>query len=291
MARRCARSWRFSSGSIPYRFSPTRLSTASASPWPARRWTRSAASLVQGSIYWSWTASCYRSDHAHFLNEPKAMITSRRNTAVVASGADNGTAQGSDSRRRGPARRLHPVTRVVSKAIAPDLRQANDLLPAEHADAHAGIKDVLIISTPQDTPRFELTAWGWPPVGRQAAVCSASDAGRSRASVYPWARLHRFRTIRPYAQETTCSTAIASRSSWRKSPRGPRARQCLRIAFTIPSAMASSPALTRTGSRARSEEKPKRMRKKQDFAVTGLYFYDLQVYDFATAALEAIAAW
>ena len=54
----------------------------------------------------------------------------------------------------GSGTRLYPMTLGDVEAAAAGLRQADDLLSADHADA-GGIRDILIISTPHDLPLFE----------------------------------------------------------------------------------------------------------------------------------------
>jgi len=63
--------------------------------------------------------------------------------------------------RKGPhprpaalARGCNPVTLRCPKQLLPNLRQADDLLSAVHPDAGRHRRDILLISTPQDTPRF-----------------------------------------------------------------------------------------------------------------------------------------
>ena len=185
----------------------------------------------------------------------------------------------------GSGTRLYPVTHVVSKQLLPVYDKPMIYYPLSTLML-AGIRDILLISTPDDTPRFaqllgDGARWG---LASRYAVQPAPDGlaqafiiGRDFVGSDPVrARARRQHLLRPRPARAACSART----------RAPRARPCSPIPSPIPSATASSSS-TRTGRVLSLEEKP--AKPKSSYAVTGLYFYDNRVLDIARD-LEALGA-
>ena len=154
------------------------------------------------------------------------------------------------------------------------LRQADDLLPLTTLML-AGIRDILVISTPEDLPRFEDllgdgSQWGVDFQLRRAA----EPEGLAQAFV-----IGRFVGSESVSSssETTSSSGTASPSSWSGRQAGGGA--------TVFGYYVRDPGrygvveFDGDGTVLSIEEKPESPRSH--YAVTGLYFYDNRVLDVA----------
>ena len=176
----------------------------------------------------------------------------------------------------GKGTRLHPMTHVISKQLLPIYDKPMIYYPLTTLML-AGIREILIISTPDDLPKFEQllgdgSQWGlkltYAPQPRpeglaQAYIIGAEHVGNGSSALVLGDNIffgHGLPTCWP-----------APRSARRGQP-------CSPTWCPIPSATASSSS-TATGRALSIEEKPKA--PKSRWAVTGLYFYDYRVVDIA----------
>jgi glucose-1-phosphate thymidylyltransferase len=178
----------------------------------------------------------------------------------------------------GSGTRLHPATLAISKQLLPVYDKPMVYYPLSTLML-AGMRDVLVISTPQDTPRFQAllgdgSAWGMnlsycvqpsPDGLAQAFILGRSFVGGAPSALVLGDNIyygHDFAALLQRADTRTLGASVFAYHVHDPERYGVVEFDAQQRAISI-------------------EEKPKAPRS--NYAVTGLYFYDEQVCDIAAS--------